>query len=130
MLEKLTEEEWNFLLDLQKKYYWFISNHETEDMDSPIEPLTYIDPSGDSLLHMMAHQGDVSAVELLLKAGMDINQLGDMGYTALHYAYNCMDKSKSAEIVKMLLAHGASPDILNEFRLKPGEKHSKDKHDD
>ena len=61
----------------------------------------------DYLLHYAAQIGDYRAVELLLDAGMDVDKLGCMGYTALHYA-----KSEGYEdIVQLLLKRGASTNI-------------------
>ena len=72
---------------------------------------------GDNFLHLAVRRGDYRAVELILKAGVDVNQLGDMGETALHYA---MDKGWE-DIVRLLLAHGASREIRDEFGKRPGE---------
>ncbi len=52
------------------------------------------------------------AVELLIRAGLDINLQGDMGYTPLHYA-------RTPEVVAVLLAAGASSSIENDFGRAP-----------
>jgi ankyrin repeat protein len=79
-----------------------------------IDPLTYFDSNGDSLLHIAAQRGDASAVAMLLKGGTDVNRLGDRGCTALHLA-------TSKEVVHLLLANGADPDLRDEFgRLAGG----------
>lgn len=97
--------------ELQQKYSYLV-NYESEDPDEPIDPLTYVDSNGDTLLHVAAQLGDLRTVELLLRAGVDVNQVGDMGNTALHYA-------KSEEVASLLLAYGASPDVTNEFGRQP-----------
>jgi len=89
-----------------------VMNYESDDPCSPIDPLTYCAPDKDTCLHIAAHRGSLRAVELLLKAGLDVNAQGDMGYTALHYA-------STPEIVALLLAHGASRSIKNEFGKSP-----------
>jgi ankyrin repeat protein len=48
---------------------------------------------------------------LLLDAGLNIDQQGDMGNTALHYA----KKFKHKDVVNILIDRGASTDIKNEF---------------
>jgi ankyrin repeat protein len=87
-------------------------NYESEDPCEPINPLTYCAPDGDNCLHVAAHRGDLRMVELLVKAGSDINKQGDMGYTPLHYA-------STPEVIALLLAHGASTTIENEFGKSP-----------
>jgi ankyrin repeat protein len=87
-------------------------NYESEDPCDPIDPLTYCSPEKDTCLHIAAHRGNLRAVELLVKAGLDVNQQGDMGYTPLHYA-------STPEVIAFLLAHGASPTIENEFGRSP-----------
>jgi ankyrin repeat protein len=122
MQEKLTKDEWDYLADLQEKYDWIIYSYDLES-GNPIlfDALTFEDGSGDNLLQIVSRLGDIRAVELLLKAGADVHHKGDMGYTPLHDAYTCKDPEKRAQIVALLLEYGASPDVLNEFRKKPGE---------
>lgn len=99
------------LRELQEKYGYLI-NYESDDPESPSDPVGYWDSNGDSLLHMAAQCGDRRAIELLLKAGLDVNLVGDMGNTALHYA-------KTEEVFNLLLAHGASREVVNEFGRTP-----------
>ena len=69
--------------------------------DVPIEPLTYVAPDGDTCIHVASHRGNLRAVELLIKAGVDVNRQGDMGSTPLHYA-------ATPEVAFFLIASGAS----------------------
>ena len=108
---KLTEAE---VQELQAKYS-YLTNYQAEDPDAPIDPLTYVDSNGDALLHIAAQQGDQRTVELLLRAGVDVNLVGDMGNTALHYA-------QTEAVASLLLTHGASAEICNEFGQRPGSK--------
>jgi len=87
-------------------------NYEADDPTAPIDPLTYCSPADDNCLHIAAQRGNRRAVELLLKAGLDVNAQGDMGHTALHYA-------TAADVIALLLAHGASRTIRNEFGALP-----------
>jgi len=100
--------------ELQKTYGHLV-NYESEDPEAPIDPLTYVDSNGDSLLHIAAQRGDLRTIGLLLRAGVDANLLGDMGCTALHYA-------KTKDVASLLLAHGASTEIRNEFGKLPESK--------
>ncbi|MFJ2988660.1 ankyrin repeat domain-containing protein [Collimonas sp. NPDC087041] len=102
--------------ELQKKYDYLI-NYDSSDSSDPIGPLTYVDSNGDNLMHIAAQLGDVETIILLADAGMNINQKGDMGSTALHYAYD----GKHSRVVESLLARGASTEIKNEFGRLPGE---------
>lgn len=101
---------------LQEKYSYLI-NYESNNPSDPIDPLTYVDSGGDSLLHIAAQLGDVETILILIGAGLDVNRQGDMGFTALHYAYEGGHQSA----VDALLAGGASADIENEFGKLPGE---------
>jgi hypothetical protein len=101
---KLNEAE---VQELQKKYS-YLTNYEADEPDAPIDPLTYVDSNGDSLLHIAAQSSDVRTVELLLNAGIDVNQTGDMGNTALHYATD-------ENLARLLLSRGASVEVYNEF---------------
>lgn len=103
--------------EVQQRYRYLI-NYAADDPTSPIDPLTYVDSNGDHLLHIAASAGDLRTVELLLRAGVDVDQTGDMGCTALHHA-----KLKGHdELVNLLSAHGASASVRNAFDLLPGEK--------
>jgi ankyrin repeat protein len=108
---KLTEAETK---EVQAKYS-YLTNYERDDPEAPIDPLTYVDSNGDALLHIAAQQGDIRTVEMLLRAGVDTDLLGDMGNTALHYA-------QTEEIAHLLLKYGASAAIPNEFGKLPAFK--------
>ncbi|WP_370677716.1 ankyrin repeat domain-containing protein [Pleomorphomonas sp. PLEO] len=97
--------------ELQGKYA-YLTNYEAEEADAPINPLTYVDSNGDTLLHIAAQRGDIRTLELLLEAGVDANKAGDMGNTALHYA-------QTEYVARILLSHGASADACNEFGKTP-----------
>lgn len=103
-------------LKLREKYY-YLTNYESSDPNAPIDPLGYRDAGGDNLMHIAARRGDLDTVRLLVDAGMNISEQGEMGFTALHNAY----QYKHAEVVDFLLAHGASTNIENYFGKLPGE---------
>lgn len=89
-------------------------NYESEDITSPIDPLAWRSPEGDTCLHYAAMRGDAASARLLLELGMDVNETGDMGDTALHYA----QKFENSSVVEVLLEYNADPSITNEFGKK------------
>jgi len=118
---KLNDAEIKYL---QEKYR-DLMNYQSKNPFDPIDPLTYVQPDGDTLLHIAARRGDLKGVELLLKAGLDVNQPGDMGYTALHYAYWKTNEGAYMEqkthVIQLLLEHGASTEVRNAFGQLPME---------
>ena len=95
--------------------YSDLVNYESDDPTQPIDPLTYRDSGGDSLLHIAAARGDRDAVLLLLDAGMDPDLTGDMGCTPLHEAAG----NGHREVAEMLISRGARTDSVNEFGEAP-----------
>jgi hypothetical protein len=73
--------------------------------------------SGDSLLQHTVMSGSVKDVKLVIRHGANVNVLGDMGFTALHYATRC----ESPDIAEALLDAGADVSIRNEFGRTPLE---------
>lgn len=102
--------------ELQRKYSYLV-NYESDEPSEAIDPLTYVDSNGDHLLHLAAQRGDLRTVELLIRAGLDVNRTGDMGCTALHYAR----MKKRDDVAEFLLGHGASESIRNDFGHLPGQ---------
>lgn len=88
-----------------------ILNFQSDDLFDPIDPITYLNPEGDSCLHIAVIRGDFRAVKLLLVLGLNINQRGDMGSTALHYAISF----KHAEIQQLLIRSGADTTLIDDF---------------
>jgi ankyrin repeat protein len=58
---------------------------------------------GDNALHCVAIWGDLEAAKLLIEAGVNVNQFGDLGFTPLHVA--CM--RGHIDLVQLLVAHSA-----------------------
>jgi ankyrin repeat protein len=95
---------------IQVKYFYLV-NYESDDPNSPIDPMSYVDSNGDSLLHIATNAGDLSTVKLLLKAGFNVNKIGDMGSTALHYART----KRHVDIANILSEFGALTNLENDF---------------
>lgn len=64
---------------------------------------------GDTPLAFAVRNGQVGAVRLLIDAGADVNHPGANGETPLRNAF--YGEPNAVEIVQLLLAHGADPDI-------------------
>jgi ankyrin repeat protein len=67
-------------------------------------------PDGDNGLHCVVGWGDLTAANILIDAGIDVNKAGDLGYTPLHVA--CI--KGNVEMVKLLIDRGADLFALSE----------------
>lgn len=65
------------------------------------------DPNQRAIVAQAAENHCVEAVELLLKSGARVNATDRYGFTALHWA--SANDSPSADLVNLLLRHGADP---------------------
>ncbi len=107
MRMELTEDE---IAELQNAFSQE-TNYDSEDPNEPINVWTHLAPDMDNCLHLAARRGDLNIVKLLIKGGFDINSVGDMSCTALHYA-----RSKDhEEIVQFLIDNGAEQNLRDEF---------------
>lgn len=75
-------------------------------------------PEGDTPLHVMAWRNDLDAVEMLIRAGADVNAVGDMGETPLHVAVS----QGNTSVIAAMVAAGARDDIRCEFGDTPRER--------
>jgi uncharacterized protein len=66
---------------------------------------------GDTVLHTVCSWGEADAVDVLIKAGADVNAVGDAGSVPL---FNAVIGGNEL-VIKMLLSAGADPNIRNEF---------------
>jgi ankyrin repeat protein len=102
--------------EIQKRYAYLV-NYDCENPNSPIDPMIYRDSNGDNLLHIASQRGDLRTVQLLVEAGLLIDERGDMDCTALHYArINGHD-----EVAEFLVRRGASQTLRNAFGRLPGK---------
>ncbi len=67
----------------------------------------------ETALQNAATTGDMETVKLLLNQGAEINIRDDRGYSALMYA--AASEFQNAEVVKLLLAKGADPNVTGEY---------------
>ena len=65
--------------------------------------------------HRIIEQGDVAELQLALKNGSPVNAAGRNGSTALLLAI----ASKDLEKVKLLINHGADPELTDDFNVTP-----------
>jgi len=66
---------------------------------------------GDGLIHYAAADGSVEDVIALLRAGADVNMIGDIGNTPIQYAA----MKGHNDVVQILLENRADLSIANEF---------------
>ena len=72
-------------------------------------------PGDDALIHIVAAIGTVEEMELLVASGANVNAIGDMGNTPLHYAA----MEGRLDMAEKLAALGADLTIRNEFGGTP-----------
>lgn len=97
--------------------YSSLLNYKAEDIFSPIDPATYVDTNGDSLLHIAVLSNDLDSLAMMVAAGFDVDLLGDLNNTPLHYAY----RINNQEMIDLLKSAGARQDIVNMFGKIPSE---------
>jgi len=73
---------------------------------------------GDTPLHVMAWRNDVEGVEILIRAGADVNAKGEMDETPLHIAVT----QRNIPMIQVMLKAGARTDIRCEFGDTPRER--------
>ena len=100
-----------------RTFFSDLINYEADDPLAPIDPFSYMTPEGDSCLHIAAMRGNCMAIELLLAGGIEIDSIGDMGSTALHYA----SAAGHREAFDFLVSKGANLTIKNEFGKVSGQ---------
>lgn len=75
---------------------------------------------GGTALIPACHYGHVETVRELLKTAIDVNHVNDLGWTALLEAVILGDGgARHVEIVRLLLAHGARPNIADRDGVTP-----------
>lgn len=67
---------------------------------------------GDTVLHTVCSWGELAAVEVLVRAGADINAKGDLGATPIFNAV----MGESSDVVAFLLNSGADVSVANDYR--------------
>jgi ankyrin repeat protein len=63
--------------------------------------------AGDSPLQIIVRLGDIAAIHLLIEHGANVNDVGEMNATALHYAV----MKNNIHVIDILLGYGADPYI-------------------
>ncbi|QWT20484.1 ankyrin repeat domain-containing protein [Bacillus sp. NP157] len=112
MFKDMTDEE---VCEIRSRYHYLMGARG--DPGEPLDPLAYVDSTGDRLLHIAAALGDVRTVDLLLKAGQDVNARGDMGCSALHYARMYTKE----DVADLLLLNGADASLIDDFGRTPDQ---------
>ena len=89
-----------------KKLQKILRDIHEQDAGLPLEefdPLTHIYSNGDNCLHVAAWRSNLTSVRLLIKGGVDINSVGENGYSPLDCALTRNDR----EVVCFLIENGA-----------------------
>ena len=94
--------------------YNYLCDFGDED-PAPINPATWQSPEDDRIIHIAALRGDLTAVEMLVTAGEDVNVIGDMGQTPAHFA--AMGQHRG--VFDLLMKSGADAAIVDEFGHTP-----------
>ena len=89
-----------------------------EDIGEAEVVLNSRDIEGDTPLHVMGWRNDIEGTAILIKAGADINAIGDMNETPLHVALT----QENEKLVELLLKAGAKTNIRSEFNLTAIQK--------
>jgi ankyrin repeat protein len=71
--------------------------------DVRFDDINAVTADGDNALHWAVHFDDLDAARLLIEAGIDVNQRGDLGRTPLHEACG----AGRGDMVRLLVANGA-----------------------
>ncbi|MDG6894308.1 ankyrin repeat domain-containing protein [Volucribacter amazonae] len=93
------------LLELFNKY------QKHPDFLEEISDINQKNIDGDNMLHIATRKKDIHDIKVLIEYGINIDDQGDLGYTAIHYA--CINGYQ--DIVELLLFYGANPNIKDEF---------------
>jgi ankyrin repeat protein len=80
-----------------------------------------VESDGDTPLHVMLRRNDNEAVLMLLKAGANVDAIGDMSETPLHVAV----RQQNLVAAEALVRAGADPDVLSDFGETPRTMASK-----
>ena len=75
-----------------------------------VDDVNAVNVDGDNALHWAARSNDLEAAKLLIEAGINVNQYGDLGRTPLHDA--CAWGHH--EMIRLLVDHGADLYALTE----------------
>jgi ankyrin repeat protein len=84
--------------------------------------VTVKDENKDTPLHYAARYGNAAIAELLIEKGADVNAQGTGGRTPL-YATICFHGDKDTSVAKVLLEHGADPNICTEEETNFSDEH-------
>lgn len=128
MRDKITDSEYEKLVSYFNGFY----EYDEDRNEIPINPLLFRDVDGDTSLHIACRRGDLWAVQLLAKGGVDINAIGDMEMTPLHAVHRAKNISPANReaIERYLIENGANTDVRDGFGLKPlqNNKDSEQEH--
>lgn len=114
---KITQSEYDKLVSYFEGFYEYDDNGD----EIPINPLSFRDVDGDTSLHIACRRGDLWAIQLLVRGGVDVNAIGGMDMTPLHAVHRSkiVSNTNRAAIERYLVNNGANLDIRDGFGLAP-----------
>ena len=83
-----------------------------------IQHVTACPPHGTTLLHLAVVGGNLTIIEMILKAGADTNKQNSSGYTSLHELIR-YGSANLEQIIGLLLKFGAQVNIGNDSDITP-----------
>jgi ankyrin repeat protein len=86
---------------------------------SPADANSTVNNHGQTALHYAAMNGDIRKIQLLLKAGADINRLDNKHRSPLYVALNFPRIIHSLDILRLLIANGANVNIPDDRGFTP-----------
>jgi ankyrin repeat protein len=86
-----------------------LNQRETFDRDL-FDDVNATNGDDENALHLAAHRNDLEAARLLIEAGINIDQRGDLGRTPLHYAVSFGHR----DMVLLLIESGADVHACDE----------------
>jgi hypothetical protein len=109
--------------DLQEAFTWCAYFGDVSALRFGLEHGLALQALGDDLgLHAAAFHGHWPLCEFLLERGAPVNRtLAATGETPLHAATSHLDRARYDRVVRVLLAHGADPNLATQPGIETGD---------
>jgi uncharacterized protein len=108
----------SLVLKKLEQFWWHITDDNC--IDVPLTTVSQENMLGEKPIHIAAWRGDEDDLSWLIENGADVNSVGDLGMTPLHYAY----LGRKPANVAILLHAGADPSRRCDRGLLPRDTHA------